>query len=52
MTTFQICWIIAGTVLGFTIPQYVAVVIKARTPGIYKIAFAFVGALIAYTIVR
>ena len=53
MTAFQICWLIAGAILGWTAPELLLMLRpKVNVPTLFNIGFAFVGGLIAYSIVR
>lgn len=52
MTTFQILWMIAGAIIGFWGPQSLLALKRVKTHIIADLAFAFVGALVAYTLTR
>lgn len=58
MTLFQILWIIAGFIIGWIGIDLIAALIvalgkiKMNVPYKVNIAIGFVGALIAYTIIR
>jgi hypothetical protein len=49
---FQICWFVAGAILGFSVPQCVLACFKVNSSLGINVMFAFVGALTAYTLVR
>lgn len=50
MTTFQLLWVIAGAIIGWTVPEILHGMFKLRFPTVFNVGFAFVGALITYTI--
>ena len=52
MTAFQICWLIAGVILGWTVPEIIVAKFRVKVPYIFNFGLAFVGGLIAYSIVR
>jgi hypothetical protein len=52
MNTFQICWIIAGAIVGFWTPQAILKTQRIKTDLFFDFSFMFVGGLIAYTIIR
>lgn len=52
MNKFQICWIIAGFILGCYSGMWLAALVKRNTNWTINLAIGFVGALIAYTIVK
>lgn len=52
MNTFQITWIIAGALMGYVVPPGLFALGKVQSNFIARLCFAFVGGLIAYTIVR
>ena len=52
MNTFKICWLVAGAIVGFSVPQCVLACFKVRTNLRMDIMLAFVGAVIAYTMIK
>jgi len=52
LNQFQICWIVAGWILGYCVPQLVIGTMKQRTPWLFDFAFGFVGGMIAWTLVK
>lgn len=52
MTTFQTCWVIAGLMLGWIAPELMILIRpNLNVPRTFNIMGAFVGGLVAYTIV-
>ena len=51
MNTFEGLWIIAGVFLGYFAPEML-IIFKVRVPLSINLGFAFVGGLVAYTILR
>lgn len=52
MTAFQFFWILAGVILGWISVEALSAATKTYMPYIFNFAMAFVGALVAYTLVR
>ncbi len=53
MNAFQICWIIAGGLLGYFTPELIKVIRPImRIPVSMNLSFAFIGGLISYTLVK
>jgi hypothetical protein len=52
MNTFLILWVIAGAIIGWVGIDVIAVAFKARVPYLFNIGMAFVGALVAYTLLK
>lgn len=54
MNNFQIAWLVAGAIIGWFGLDVAVKTVQPRLhiPFLFNLAFAFVGGLIAYTIVR